>query len=202
MVGDGALGAAHIVPSAAQIVQRLADAEEIGGGSAAKRNDDFGLHDVDLLQEKWRTGIGFDRFRHTVFRRAALHDVSDVHLFAAQSHGGNHIVEQLARLADERLSRAVLVGARRLAEEEDARLRVAHAEHRLRPRRRELRAARTAGNAIAENRECRDSFFARGAARRCKPGEFAGNGVALSRVDTYSCSISRQRVASLLVTSG
>ena len=70
--------------------------------------------------------------RVAVARRTALDDVRDVYPRAVKVDHLQHIVEQLSGGTDKRLALQILVFARCLAYEHHARMRVAHAEHRLR----------------------------------------------------------------------
>src|SRR5207245_7912562 len=63
-----------------------------------------------------------------VVRRAALDGVADVDVLAPQAHRLDHLRQQLAGLAHERVTLQVLVLARRLADEHQARLGAADAE--------------------------------------------------------------------------
>ena len=73
-------------------------------------------------------GVGLDRLGNPILRRSAFDDVRDVDLIAAQAHGVDHVVEQLAGAADERQALRVLIGARTFADEHQPRVRVAVAE--------------------------------------------------------------------------
>ena len=90
---------------------------------------------VDLAQKKRRAlrhlvGLGI-----AVARRPALEHVGDVDVLAAlESDRGEHVVEQLPRLADERVAEPVLLCARRLADQHPLRVLIAHAEYGLRAR--------------------------------------------------------------------
>ena len=59
--------------------------------------------------------------------RAALQDVADVDVAAAEAHRLDHLGQELAGGADERLAGAILVGAGRLADEDERRVGVADA---------------------------------------------------------------------------
>ena len=72
--------------------------------------------------------------------RAALHDVRDVDVRAAEAHGLDHLREELPRAPDERLSLKVLVLAGALPDEHELGARVPHAEDELRPAAGELAA--------------------------------------------------------------
>ncbi len=64
-------------------------------------------------------------------RRAALHDIGDVHLLALEAHGSDHVVEQLAGASDEGQTLRVFVGARALADKHQLGVGVAGAEDDL-----------------------------------------------------------------------
>ena len=62
--------------------------------------------------------VGFFERRRAVFGRTALEHVGDVDLVAAEAHAlGDHVGQELAGAADERLALTVFVGARGLADE-------------------------------------------------------------------------------------
>src|SRR5262249_6996526 len=63
-----------------------------------------------------------------VVRWAALDDVGDVDIGAGEPHCLDHLGQELARFADERLTLDVLVVAWAFADEDDARVRIADAE--------------------------------------------------------------------------
>ena len=69
-----------------------------------------------------------------IARRAALEHVQNVHVRARERAGLDDLGQQLSGPADERLALAVFVGARRLAQKAEPRVRVAHAKHGLRAR--------------------------------------------------------------------
>ena len=81
--------------------------------------------------------------------RAALEDVGDEHRFARQADGQQHGVEQLPGAAHEGLALAVLLGARRFADDQPLGTGVADAEHGLRARLAQL-AGRTGRDALAQ----------------------------------------------------
>ena len=72
------------------------------------------------------------RLGRAVAGRPALEDVGDVDVLAAlHSERRQHVVEELPGLSDEGLALRVLLGARRLADEQPFGADVAHAGHRL-----------------------------------------------------------------------
>src|SRR5262249_7477931 len=107
----------------------------------------------DLPVEERRAGRLFVRGRLAVVRRAALEHVRDPDLVARDAHAlRDDVGEQLARAADERHARAVLVRARGFADEEHAARAFAVLEDGLRPRAAEtaLRALRDRGAEFLE----------------------------------------------------
>ena len=58
-----------------------------------------------------------------------FHYIGDVHLLAAESHGRDHVVQQLPGLTNERQALFVLVRAWAFANKHQARVRVAVGEH-------------------------------------------------------------------------
>ena len=91
-----------------------------------------------------RAGRDLLRLGVAVSRGPALHDVADVDLLARETHRLEHLREELARAADEGLALLVLLLARPLADEHEARLRAAGAEDDRGPALAEL-AARAPG---------------------------------------------------------
>ena len=118
----------------------------------AERRDDGRLDQLDLPEEMALARLDLVRLRVAVPGRAALQDVRDEDVAALQSDPGEQLVEQLARLADERQSLLVLVEAGRLADEHQLGVRVAGAEHHLRPSLREA-ATRATGDGLGKGRE-------------------------------------------------
>ena len=53
----------------------------------------------------------FIRFRFAVLRRTAFDDVGDIHLLAPETHGGNHVVQQLSCAAHEGEPLGIFIGA-------------------------------------------------------------------------------------------
>ena len=79
-------------------------------------------------------------------------------------------VKQLPAAADERLAQSIFVGARRFAEKTQPGVRVADAEHRLRPRAGQLIAARAAGDFLLKHfqRQAQAASLVAGCFRRFK----------------------------------
>ena len=98
----------------------------------AERRDDARLDQLDLAEEVRLAGLDLVRLRVAVARRAALQDVRDVDVAArVRPIPSSRLLEQLARLADERDALLVLVEAGRLADEHQVGVRVARAEDDL-----------------------------------------------------------------------
>jgi hypothetical protein len=79
-------------------------------------------------------GAALGRFlgrRIAILRRAALEDVHDIDVAALPAAGFDDLGQELTRAADEGLALAVFVRARRFAEEDDPRPRIADAEDGL-----------------------------------------------------------------------
>ena len=91
----------------------------------------FGLIYRDLPHEKWRAGLAFVALRRAISRRPAFHDVRNVNVFAANAHGFDHVVEQLAGATDEGFALDVFVGAGAFADEHQVGAWVAYAEDDL-----------------------------------------------------------------------
>ena len=86
-------------------------------GGASQADDHFGSDGVDLAQQEWRAVADFVFFRSAIFRRAALHDVADVDVFALQAHGFDHLREKFSGAADERKTLHVFIVAGAFADE-------------------------------------------------------------------------------------
>ena len=70
-------------------------------------------------------------FWRAIARRAALHDVRDVDIFAADAHGFDHVVEQLSGATDEGFALRVFVSAGAFADKHQVGVRIAYAEDNL-----------------------------------------------------------------------
>src|SRR5262249_47639543 len=97
-------------------------------------DDVFGVDRRQLTVEVLAAVGAFVLCGRAVPRRAAFQDVADVDLFALQPTGRDNVVEQLSCAAYKGLALGVFVGAGRLTDEKNPRLRTADAEDRLRPR--------------------------------------------------------------------
>src|SRR3990170_777929 len=91
---------------------------EPGQGVAPQAHDDPGLYQLDLPLEVLSAGIDLPGQRVAGVRRAALDDVRDEHLVAAQADGRDEFVQEASGRADEGTRLLVLVEARRLAHEQ------------------------------------------------------------------------------------
>ena len=138
VVGHDQRHALVAVHAAAQPADRLVAAQQALHGEAAHRQDDPRLHQLDLAHQEGLALRQFVGLGIAVARRPALERVGDVDLLRRLGLGARvrpmraqHVVEQLAGLADEGLALPVFLLARRLADDHPVRLRVADAEHRL-----------------------------------------------------------------------
>ena len=82
--------------------------------------------------------------RISISGRPAFDHVANVHVFAPHPASFDDFVEQLTRLADERLALPIFVGTRHFADEHQPSIGVADAEDGLRPGRREFGATGSA----------------------------------------------------------
>ena len=100
-------------------------------GEVAERRDELRLDQLDLAEEVASQASISSGMRVAVAGRPALDHVRDVHVLAGHADSGEELVEELPRLADERVALLVLVEAGRLADEHQLGLRVADAEDDL-----------------------------------------------------------------------
>src|SRR5262249_22501488 len=99
------------VEAAAQARDGGVAAQEALGGELAEADDHARPDGGELLLEERLAGGDLVRLGVAVARRAALDDVGDVDVLARKAHRLDHLREQLAGGADERLAGAVLLGA-------------------------------------------------------------------------------------------
>ena len=116
--------------------------EELGR-EVAERRDHLRLDQLDLAEEVRLARLDLVRLRIAVAGRPAFQDIRHEHVVARDPDPGQELVEQLPRLADERDALLVLVEAGSLADEHQVGVRVARAEHDLRPSLREPAARAT-----------------------------------------------------------
>ncbi len=107
---------------------RLAARQQLGR-EVAERADDARRDELDLAQQIGLAGLDLFGLGVAVVRRPRLEHVGDVDLLAREADGAEELLEQLARLADERPALLVFVVAGRLAYEHEVAVRVALAEH-------------------------------------------------------------------------
>src|SRR4029077_1140673 len=135
----------EVVPAATEFRHRRADGQQIFCGRRAQSNHRLRPDRGNMPHEKRRASFALVALGLAVARRTAFHDVRDINIFAPQAHGFDHVVEQLAGAADERLSLGVSIRARALANEHQLGARIAHAKHDLLPA-----LVKFAASAIAE----------------------------------------------------
>jgi hypothetical protein len=98
----------------------------------AKQHDNLRPDQGNLAFEIRPAGGHLGRFRRAIAGRPAFDRIGDIDLLATnQIDGGQHVVEQLAGLADEGFALHILIRARPLADEQPVGLKVANPEHRL-----------------------------------------------------------------------
>ena len=133
--GDGADGArAGVVvnPLAAGLHDAVAGRQQGLGRGIAERHQHVGIDQFDLPPDERQADLGFLRGRRPVAGRPPRNHVGDIGLAAIDPDGCDHPVQQFAGTADERQSLDILFAPGRLADEHDARLRVAVGEHQPR----------------------------------------------------------------------
>jgi len=131
VVGDGKLGAAEIVPVAAQFRHGGVDRKQRFGRDRAQGHEDFRPDGRNLAHQEWGAGFALVSLRSSVAGRAALDDVCDVDIFATQAHGLDHIVEKLPSAAYEGFALGIFIRARGFADEHKLGSRIAYAEDDL-----------------------------------------------------------------------
>ena len=128
--GDAAVG----LPVAAEAGDAVGFAEQALDGGGAEGDHDLGLDEVDLVVEPGDAGGHFGGGGFAVAGGlargvgAALEDVGDEDLFAAEPHGDDDLGEQLAGLADKRLPPGILIRPRSLSDEHEPGMDVTHPE--------------------------------------------------------------------------
>ncbi len=138
--GDSAVGE----PGSADFHDALGGAGDVFQGGGAEGDDGAGADDFDLPMEDGEATGGFFGGGRAVLEAsggfvgvgaAEFDDVGDVDTaggFAAfESHGGDHLVEELSATADEGAAGAVFFDSGSFADEEDFGIGVAFAEDEL-----------------------------------------------------------------------
>ena len=87
--------------------------------------------EFELPLEVGGAGLHLEGVWLPVVRRPALDDVAHVHFVSLESHGRDHLVEELASRSHEGLALFVLVSTGTLADEADATFTGSPGEHRL-----------------------------------------------------------------------
>lgn len=103
-------------------------------GNSAEADDDLRPQEGKLRRQIADTGILLVVHRVAVLRWAALDDVGNVRIIAAEVDDREHVVKQVSRGADERLALQILLLPRSFADEDDGRRNRADAEDGVRPR--------------------------------------------------------------------
>lgn len=85
---------------------------------SAETDNDLGLKQLGLHSQPSDAGLLLCGKRISVLRRAALDNIADVAVVPSQTDDGEHIIEELACRADERLSLQILLSAGTFTDEE------------------------------------------------------------------------------------
>ncbi len=131
----------------AQASQGDIGAQQVLRCDAPHRQHDLGFQQGDLLFQVGQAFRGFARRRIAIAGRPAFEDIGDVNLLARQTDRTQHGIQELTGPAHKGLTLAILIGARRFADNEPFRPLVAHAEHSL-----SARAAQRAAGASGHPR--------------------------------------------------
>jgi hypothetical protein len=105
--------------------------EQILGGNSPHAENEFGVHQIDLARQPGRAGGRFGGFWIAVRRRAALQDIGDEDLWAAQADRFQHRIQELAGAANEWLALPIFFLPGRLTDDHPLRVVVANAEDGL-----------------------------------------------------------------------
>src|SRR5829696_6135796 len=126
MKGRHRLYAVYVVPLAAVFGDAEVLVYDRFRGGPPETEHDLRLYSLDLALQVGIAGPDLTRLRLAVFHPAALldggaalHDVGQVNLLPGQVHGGQDVVEQLARPPHEGQPSGVLVLPRPLADEHE-----------------------------------------------------------------------------------
>ena len=98
----------------------------------AERHQHVGIDQFDLALDEGQADLGLLRRRRAVAGRPPGNHIGDVGAAAVEPDRRDHAVQQLARAADERQPLEVFLASGGLADEHDARLRVAVGKHQPR----------------------------------------------------------------------
>ena len=103
--------------------------DQAHGGDAAETDDDLRLEELRLRAQKIDTGVLLGLHGVPVFGRAAFDEIRDVAVVAAKVDDREHLVEEFARRADERIALHILIAARAFADKHYVGILVAHTEN-------------------------------------------------------------------------
>jgi hypothetical protein len=110
----------EVVESAAQTRDRLLGLEERLRGGSAQGADELGPDGLELLQQERLAGHDLVRLGCAIAGGPTFDDIADVYVLPAEAHRLDDLGEELPGAAHERLALGVLIGARRLAHEDQA----------------------------------------------------------------------------------
>ncbi len=136
---DGAPARLVVEPAAAGAHDAFAGRQQRLRRGIAERHQHIRIHQLDLALDERQADLRLLRRRRAVAGRPPGNHVGDVGGGAVEAYGSYHQIEQLAAAPDEGQPLDVLVAARCLADEHDARLRIAVGENQ--PCRRVLQRA-------------------------------------------------------------
>src|SRR5262245_24451784 len=101
-------------------------------GKLTQSNNNLGPNELNLLLEEWLAGRDLIRFGIAIFRRPALHHISNINILALEPHSfRKDIVEQLPRPSHERLPLQIFVTTRSFTNEHQPGLGIAHPKDQM-----------------------------------------------------------------------
>src|SRR5215469_14682771 len=163
----------HLVPLPAELADWSLHLEHRLHREGAEPDDDLRPYDLDLPQHVRLARRNLVWLRVSIFRRAALDNVADVHVGAREAHAAlDDVGEELTRAADERLALRVFIGSRAFADKHQLRIGVADAEDQIFSERGELAALAVADEfaKLLERRGCLESRIHREHPGCCRRG--------------------------------
>ena len=125
----------HLAPLAPEPRDAFGNSEYFFGSRSTGSNNDFRSDEFDLPLEKRTAGERLLWCRRAVTRWAPVDDVGDVNVRLGETDRCKHLIEQLARPANEGLALEIFVPPGRLANDHQRRLRRPAIKAELRGRR-------------------------------------------------------------------
>src|SRR2546423_1648959 len=119
----------EIEPAPAGALDALLHAEQRLRCRAAEAHEDIRIRELDLPLDERQADLTLLRRRRAIAGRAPWNDIGNIGAGTVEADSRHHQVEQLSGASDKGQAFEVLLTAGRLADEHDARLRIAVGEH-------------------------------------------------------------------------